>query len=240
MIKNFAHRGFKGSYPENTMLAFKKAVEAGADGIEFDTQLSKDGEVVIIHDETLNRVTGVDGYVKDFTLDELRKLNASKNEEDEFGFNAIPTLREYLEYIKDKDIITNIELKNSIFEYPGLEKKVIDLVHEFDLIDKVMLSSFNHESMLKAKELDKNIKCGLLTASCIINPGKYVKELGIEAYHPTAYSLSVEKVKELHKYGIEVNAWTGEIPFSLERLKEYGVDGIISDYTTEVNKVLNR
>lgn len=238
MTKNFAHRGFKASYPENTMLAFKKAVEAGADGIEFDVQLSKDGKVVIIHDETLNRVTGVQGYVKDFNLDELKELNASINEEEEFGFNGIPTLKEYLDYIKDKNIITNIELKNSIFEYPGLEKKVIDLVYEFDLVDKVMFSSFNHESMLKVKDLDKTIKCGLLTASCLINPGEYVKKLGMEAYHPTAYSLSSKKVADLHSHGIEVNAWTGEIPFPLEKLKEYKVDGIISDYTSEVNKIL--
>ncbi|MGN9164321.1 glycerophosphodiester phosphodiesterase [Tissierellaceae bacterium HCP3S3_D8] len=240
MIKNYAHRGFKGKYPENTMLAFKKAVEEKADGIEFDVQLSKDGEIVIIHDETLDRTTNGTGFVKDYTVEELMALDASYNEEQDYGFNPIPTLRDYFEYIQDKDIITNIELKNSIFDYPNLEKKVLGLVAEFGLEDKIMLSSFNHKSMMRVKRINKDIKCGLLTGSWLINPGKYTKDLGIEAYHPSAYSLDEAVIKELHNNGVEVNVWIDKVDFSLERLIKLGVDGIISDDTDKLNKLLGR
>lgn len=113
---NIAHRGFKGVYPENTMLAYEKAVETGADGIEFDVQLTKDGELVIIHDEDLERTTDGKGLVKDKTLHELKKLNASKGCP-YCEVQTTPTLREYFDFAKDKDIITNIELKTSIITY---------------------------------------------------------------------------------------------------------------------------
>ena len=125
MIKNFAHRGFSGKYHENTLLAFEKAVEAGADGIELDVQLTKDGEVVIIHDETIDRTTDGKGFVADYTYDELKKIDASYIYKNHYGFNKIPTLKEYFTLIKDTKIITNIELKTGINEYLGIEKKFL-------------------------------------------------------------------------------------------------------------------
>ena len=113
---NIAHRGFSGKYPENTLLAFQKGIEAGADGFEFDTHLTKDGEIVIIHDERLDRTTNAQGFVKDYTLEELRKVDASKPFP-ECGFCGIPTLLEYFELIRCRNLITNIELKNGIFWY---------------------------------------------------------------------------------------------------------------------------
>lgn len=240
MIKNYAHRGFKGKYPENTMLAFKKAVEEGADGIEFDIQLSKDGEIVIIHDETLDRTTNSTGLVKDYTVKELTKLNASYNEQKDHGFNPIPTLREYLEYIQDKEIISNIELKNSIIDYDNLEEKVLDLIFEFKLEDRVLISSFNHESIMKVKEINKNIRCGVLTGSWLINPGKYTKSLGVEAYHPSAYGLDKKIITELHNNGVEVNVWIDHMDFSLEKLIDLKVDGIITDHVDKLNSLLGR
>ena len=119
-MKNFAHRGFSGKYPENTMLAFQKAFETGADGIELDVQLTKDGEVVIIHDETVDRTTDGTGYVRDYPLEVLQKLDASYLYKKEVGFWPIPTLREYCEWVCEKDLVTNIELKTSVFEYKGI------------------------------------------------------------------------------------------------------------------------
>ena len=134
---NFAHRGFKGLYPENTMLAFRKAVEIGADGIEFDLHLTKDGQLVIIHDELLDRTTDFRGLVKDYRLRELKKADASAlfDQYDE----KIPSLEEYLSYIRDKDIITNIEIKNSIIDYPNIEEKMYEMVKAYGLLDKICL-----------------------------------------------------------------------------------------------------
>ena len=143
MIKNFAHRGFSGKYPENTMLAFEKAIEVGADGIELDVQLTKDGEIVIIHDETIDRTTDGKGYVIDYTYEELSKFEASYIYRGKVGFNKIPTLKEYFELVKDLDFITNIELKTGINEYLGIEEKVYQLIKEYKLEKKVIISSFN-------------------------------------------------------------------------------------------------
>ena len=113
MIKNFGHRGFSGKYPENTMLAFEKAIEVGADGIELDVQLTKDGEIVVIHDETIDRTTDGKGYVVDYTYEELSKFDASYIYRGKMGFNKIPTLKEYFELIKDLDFITRHRCKGS-------------------------------------------------------------------------------------------------------------------------------
>ena len=113
---NFAHRGFSGKYPQNTMLAFEKAVEAGADGIELDVHFSKDKELVIVHDHKLDNICNVSGYVKDFTLEELKSFDASSDFKGVYGVNRIPTLKEYFDFIKPiKGFITNIEAHNSLF-----------------------------------------------------------------------------------------------------------------------------
>ena len=239
MIKNIAHRGFKGKYPENTLLSFKKAIEVGAHGMEFDIQFTKDKEVVIIHDETLDRTTDGTGYVKDYTLNELKTFNASKCFEKEFGFNAIPTLEEYFIMVANEDIISNIELKNSIFPYEGMEEKVCDLISKYNMESKVIISSFNHHSIMKVKEINENIECGLLVASCIVNPGEYVKKLGIENFHPTAYCLTKDEVSRIQSFGIKVNAWIGNIDVDFSDLIATGVDAIISDYPDVVRKLLS-
>ena len=124
----YAHRGFSALYPENTMLAFRKAAMAGADGIELDVHLSKDGEVMIIHDEKLGRTCGLDGVVSDYTRTELEKINAGKTKDERFGFTPIPSLDEYLEFAKEEGIVTNIELKTAPVSYPDIEEKVLALV----------------------------------------------------------------------------------------------------------------
>ena len=117
-MKIVAHRGYSGLYPENTMLAFQKAVEAGADEIELDIQMSRDGQVVVFHDESMERLSGHKAFLRDMDYEELRKLNVAKIVHgDKFGFNPIPSLEEYLNWVKNSGIITNIELKNSGYYY---------------------------------------------------------------------------------------------------------------------------
>ena len=116
---NFAHRGFSGKYPENTMLAFEKAVEAGADGIELDVHFSKDGELVVIHDERIDRTCDASGFVRDYTLKELQSFDASAGFKGIYGFNRIPTLREYFEFIKpvEPDCVIEIGYCFFFFKY---------------------------------------------------------------------------------------------------------------------------
>lgn len=123
MSLNFAHRGWSGLYPENTLLAFQKAIELGVDGFEMDVQLSRDGEVVVFHDETLDRVTGYHGYLRDLTVSELKRLDASSGFRGLYGKNEIPTLREFLELVAPTELIVNMELKNNRQYYPSSRRR---------------------------------------------------------------------------------------------------------------------
>ena len=238
MVKNFAHRGFSGKYPENTMLAFEKAVEAGAEGIELDVQLTKDGEIVIIHDETIDRTTDGKGFVADYTYAELKKFDASYVYTGKMGFNKIPTLREYFEFVKDKNIVTNIELKTGINEYFGIEKKVWDLIKEYNLAEKIIISSFNHYSVLRMKKIAPEIKCGFLSETWIIDGGKYTKSYGIECYHPHFAMITDETAKEMKENGIEINTWTVNDENTMKDLISKGVDILIGNYPDLTKKVI--
>lgn len=236
MTKNFAHRGFSGKYPENTMLAFKKAIEEGADGIENDVHYTKDGVLVVIHDEKVDRTTNGSGYIKDMTYEEISALDASYTFE-EFGVQHVPTLREYFELVKDKDIVTNIELKTGVYEYPGIEKMVYDMIKEFDIKDRIIISSFNHYSILRMKAIDPTIKCGLLEESWLVNAGAYVASTGVECYHPMYKNMTPEVVKEIKSHGLEINTWTVNDKSEIREMFERGVDSVISNYPDVVNDV---
>lgn len=240
MTKNYAHRGFSSKYPENTMLAFEKAIEVGAHGIEFDVQVTKDGKLVIIHDETIDRTSNGKGKVKDFTYEELLKFDFSVNYNEQEEPQRIPLLSEYFELVKDIDIISNIELKNSVYEYEGIEEKVYDLVGQYKLKNKVIISSFNHESIMRMKAIDESIECGFLIDSWMLNPGKYTKYNGIECFHPSAYSLTKEKVQEIQSHGVKVNVWLGKEPFDYRKLVHMGVDGLISNDPDIVKDLLEK
>lgn len=170
MAKILAHRGFSGKYPENTMLAFRQAIAAGAEGVEFDVQLTKDGVPVILHDESLLRTGGLDALIRDLTYEEAARLDLAGPYRGQVEPQPLPTLEEYFQLVKDLDFLTNIELKTSIFEYPGIEEKVIALIRAYGLSDRVILSSFNHYSLLRVKALAPELPCGILYECRIAEP----------------------------------------------------------------------
>ena len=229
-MKVIAHRGFSGKYPENTMLSFKKAVEAGCDEIELDVQLTKDNVLVVIHDENIKRTTDGEGLVRKYTFEELRQFNAATIKKKQFDFEPIPSFEEYIAYIKTTNVTTNIELKNSDFYYTDLEKKVIDLLRSYDMLDQVMFSSFNHISMMKCKQLAPEVACGLLTERQIGNAGFYVKSSGMECYHPDITYLTETVVKNCAKHGVLINAWTVNDMGDLQKLYDWGCAGAITNY----------
>ena len=241
MVKNFAHRGFSGLYPENTLLAFKMACETpGCNGIEMDVQLTRDGECVVIHDEKVDRTChNVSGFVKDFTLAEIKTFDASYIYKDQYGFQGIPTLREYFDLVKDYDIVTNIELKTSIFEYPGIEQKVLDLINEYGLKDRIIISSFNHYTVKRMKELCPDMKCGLLTESWLLNVGEYLKGAGMDCFHPCFVSLNEETVADIKAQGVAINTWTVNEEGHIRWMVDLGVDSIIGNFPDRITKVIN-
>ena len=238
MTKNFAHRGFSGKYPENTMLAFRKAIEVGVDGIELDVHLTKDGQLVIIHDETTDRTCGVSGKVGRMTLEELRQLDASYLWRGQLEPNPIPTLREYCQLVEKLPLVTNIELKTNVNEYPGIEAKVLEMIREFHLEDRVIISSFNHFSILRMRELAPDLKYGLLSESWVVGAGKYVHDLGIPCYHPIHGNLTPELTAELKEYGLEINTFTVNTEEDVRRLAALGIDAVIGNYPDMAGRVL--
>lgn len=236
MSKIFAHRGYSGKYPENTMLAFEKAIEVGVDGIELDVQLTKDGEIVIIHDETIDRTTDGSGYVVDYTYEELSKFNANYKFK-EMGFNKIPTLREYFELVKNLEIVTNIELKTGINQYLGIEEKVLKLIREYNLEKRVIISSFNHFSVMKMKKLAPDLKYGFLSEDWIIDAGKYTASHGVQCYHPRFNNLIPEVIEELKKYNLEINTWTVNEEKDMRYLYSKEIDVIITNYPELAKKI---
>lgn len=208
MIKAIAHRGFSARYPENSMLAFERALALGADGAEFDIQLSKDGVPVVFHDENLVRITGTDALVKDLTLDELKRFDISGRFKGECPPQRIPTLEEYFSLVKDYDFISNIELKTAIYEYDGIERKVIGMVRAFDLSDRVVLSSFNHYTLLRCKSAAPELPCGVLYECRIAEPQDYCRRLGMEFLHPDYRFLNDEELRKYELAGVKTSPWT--------------------------------
>ena len=242
MVQIFAHRGFSGYYPENTMLAFQKvAEETVADGIELDIQLTKDGEIVIMHDEMLDRTTNGSGWLKDHTLEELKMLSVGVNVKGFFPRQTIPTLREYFTWLKTTKLITNIELKTSYFEYEGIEEKLIAMVKEFGLEDQIWYSSFNHYTVARIKKLMPEAKCGLLTDTWLMNIGEYAASQGAASVNVRTYFCAKEGVAaDLHAHNIALQAWTPNDAEMMQELVDAGVDVLITNYPDIAAKVLGR
>lgn len=241
-MKIFAHRGFSGEYPENTMLAFKKAAETGCEGIELDVQLTKDLVPVIIHDERIDRISSGRGRVCDYTFDELRSFSFGYPDKfgDKFSDEKIPCLEEYLEWLAEEasQIITNIELKNSVYYYGGMEQMVIDMVRKYNLLERVIISSFNNASVLKCKEMEASLKTGFLLEGAIGNPGVYTREFGVDYYHPSMEFLTEEHVKNCSENGIGVNVWTVNEKDEFLKMKKWGVSLVFTNYPDRGKKAV--
>lgn len=240
----WAHRGASGwdkQYaPENTMPAFIKAYEMGADGIELDVQLTKDGEIVIIHDETVDRVSNGTGWVKDYILSEIKKLNFAKLHP-EYGFVTIPTLQELFQFMSKNNMLINIELKTGVIFYPKLEEKVLELAKQMDMSNRIIYSSFNHYSLEKVNELTHGkAKTGILLCEQIVDIESYARKLGACAVH---IPMNVVKypgfTDECHKNNLRVHVWTVDNKMDMKKLCRIGVDAFITDCPDSGRKIVD-
>ena len=244
--KIWAHRGASGwdkQYaPENTMPAFERALQMGADGIETDVQLTKDGVLVLCHDESIERVSDGTGWIKDYTLAELRGFSFSKTHP-EFGRVEIPTLQDLLYFLQGNDLEVNLELKSSVLYYEGLEEKTADLVHEMGLDERVIYSSFSHYSVKKAmnycREKSYEARFGILTGIPIGHVPEYVKSLGADAYHPPAASLRESEIAACHAQGLKIHVWTVDMKSEIKRWSDLGADAIITDCPDSGRRVVD-
>lgn len=230
MTAIYAHRGASGQCPENTMAAFKQALKDGADGIEMDVHLTRDGVPVVIHDETVDRTSDGSGLVQDYTVASIKKLSMGGWKSPQFRSETLPTLEEFLDWIKQTPLLLNIELKNNILPYRGMEKKVLNMVMEQGLLDRTVFSSFNHESLYKLHLLNTDAEIAPLFAKPImVPPWDYCRELGAKGIHPHFRHVTSQYIEELHQHHLAVRPYTVNIPQFMRILMEWKCDAIITD-----------
>lgn len=234
------HRGASGYAPENTIESFKMALDMNADGVELDVQMSKDGVLVIIHDELIDRTSNGKGWVKDYTFEELRSFNFNNHKED-YEFCNIPTLEEVLELFKGTGKLINIEIKSNIINYPDIVKKTIDMVRKYEMQDQVLYSSFNHQSCLEVEAYDPDAYVGFLYEDGFLNVPEYVKENHGDALHPALYFLlDPLYMPRARKNGLEVNVWTINEEYQMELGCKLGITSIITNYPDKALKIVEK
>lgn len=223
------------------MLAFERAVESGADGIEMDVHLSSDGFPVVIHDESLLRTAGVDRMVGECTLDELTHTVASRTQGGRYN-TTIPSFDEFCAFVRESNTRADIELKTGVVYYPGLEEKVAEIVRKYGIEDRVIFSSFNWLSLVIMKRLLPSVPCGLLFEShmSVRHLSYEAKEAGVELLHPDFDSIDDEMVREAEEAGIGINAWTINGEEELRKLIEWNVKGCITNSPDMCLAVLGR
>lgn len=244
--KIWAHRGSSGFAPENTLPAFEIAKMLNVDGIELDVQMTKDGELVVIHDEKIDRTSDGSGWVKDFTLSELRQYNFAKSKPI-YGFVTIPTLREVYELFQGTDYVINVELKTSVIKYDGsdvtvanadgvmdmrcIEEKVHELTVEMGMEKQVIYSSFSHASVLKMQQYVTEEKTAFLFSDGWLDVVDYGNVRNVQALHPALYYQDMaDMVKEAHNNGLKVHVWTVNEDEHALMLRDMGVDAIITNH----------
>ncbi|EEL34309.1 Glycerophosphoryl diester phosphodiesterase [Bacillus cereus Rock3-28] len=248
-IKNIAHRGASAYAPEHTIAAYKLGQQLKGDYIEIDLHMTKDGHLVAMHDETVNRTTNGKGLVKEHTLEEMKQLNAGSffNEKypnlakKEFENDKVPTLKEIIE-IFGYNANYYIETK-SPDEYPGMEEKLLEIIKYYQISDKVIIQSFSEESLQKIHSLHANIPLVQLLS---YQKAVQVNELEIEKYKTYCIGLGMNYkyidsayVKKIKKHGLEVHPFTVDNEKDMKKLLSWGVDGMFTNYPDRLHSILD-
>ena len=265
-ILNIAHRGARSLAPENTLAAARKGLEVGADMWELDIQMTSDGEFIVIHDSTLKRTSNVRDVfpsrkpwlVHEFTLDEIRLLDFGSwfTKQDPFGQIAsgmvaesdlasyvhqqAPTLKEALTFTLEHSWSVNLEIKD-LSGNPDphqVARKIIALVEDLDMLDSVLISSYNQDYLVELREAHPHIATGVLISKPHPYPEKLLRQLGAQAYHPRLSAFRPADIALLHRNDCRVHVWNVNDRKTMERLVSAGVDGIFTDFPQLLTSVL--
>ncbi|MEM7129152.1 MAG: glycerophosphodiester phosphodiesterase family protein [Chloroflexota bacterium] len=234
--KIFAHRGAKSAAPENTLPAFEKALEMGVDGVELDVQCSKDNQLMVIHDFTLDKTTSGSGLVSDFTASELAQLDAGSHFGVEFAGVGVPTLPQILDRLQGQCHV-NIEIKSQDRSGGPEVESVLALIQERNLYDEVLISSFNPMTLIKTRWLDKQISIGLIYREPLPD---YLSNAWLgpiidpQALHPHSRLVETQLINFAHERNLAVNTWTVNDTEEARRLAGLGVQIIISDVPVQL------
>ncbi|NOU94818.1 glycerophosphodiester phosphodiesterase [Paenibacillus sp. LMG 31456] len=232
-----AHRGAKGEAPENTLGAFRLGLEQGCDAIELDIHLTKDDEIIVIHDSTLDRTTDMTGSIYDMTLEEIKKADAGRWFNEKYEGERIPTLEEVFDLVP-ADVMINVEIKHSTQGI--LEPLLLELMKRKDRMHNVVVSAFDYRNLLCLKQLAPETKVGLLydvnngSNSALIDSF----EAAVYSLHPNYKGIDKEKVSDAIALGLQVYPWTINDESDMAQAIDYGVSGIITDYPGRLRDLL--
>ena len=208
----FAHRGLPVKFAENSLEGFRYAAKHGAEGVEFDVHMTKDKVPVVMHDEEIDRTTDGSGYIKDYTLNEIRKFHLKNGE-------PVPMLRELFEILQDKDLYINLEFKTNKIHDKGIEVIVLALVKEYRFVHPIIFSSFNYQTLKNCQQIDPHQQYCFLTKVPVIFPQRFVRKNHFAAIHPHWYLPSK----------ITQRIWTVDNPKLAKKYMKRGVAGIFTN-----------
>lgn len=225
------HRGASAHAPENTLAAFKLALEHGADGVELDAKLTIDGRIVVIHDQKVDRTTGAHGVVREMTLAQLKELDAGSFFDASFAHEPIPTLDEVFETVGSRTLI-NVEITNYTSVWDALPEKICDLVIHYGLQDHIIFSSFFWGNLARTRRRLPQVPVAILTQPR--EKGQVLRGWAGRIFsprfiHPYYTDVTEASLAEFHRHGQRVNVWTVDGVEDLRRLTRIGIDGIITD-----------
>jgi len=245
-VLNIAHRGASGTFPENTLSAFRAAIDAGADMCELDVQLTRDGAVVVIHDETIDRTTDGKGEVAEMTLEEIKRLDAGakfktrnltpnpfpSGKGDQMEAERVPTLDEVFSVTSGKCGL-NIELKAG-----GVEHQVAQIMQARNAFNDSIVSSFDWEYLKKIQQLHFNIRIALLAEEKPVDLMMNAVAMRAHAINPRWDMVTADLCKAAHERGLKVYTWTVDADARMRALAECGVDGIMTNYPERLRTVI--
>lgn len=238
MQKNFpsdfmviGHRGAKGYAPENTVPSFEKGIECRANMVEFDVRLTRDGQIVIMHDAMVDRTTNGTGFVSQLTLKEIKKLNAGTWFSPKFKGSKVPTLEEAIASIKGRAKF-DIEIKKDPHSNEAIEEKLVDEILKNNILNDTVVISFDLSSLKRIKEIEPHLKVGFLVSQDYgFERGlREILAIGGEEIHPEYFRLTVYSVSKAHRNGVQVRTWNPNDKNEMSKLIKMGVDGIGTDF----------
>ncbi len=242
-----AHRGANLYAPQNTLPAFEKAIELGADGLETDVHLTKDGKAVICHNYSIDETSNGLGNISDTTFRDLKSHDFGSYFSRRFKGTPLPSLDEFLDLCKTEKLeIMNIELKHPRVKNSLIVEKTLDAVKRHGLLDKLLISSFDQKLLIRAKEIEPDCKTAYLypypdsAVKCFfVPPYALVKKIGCYAVHPHHFFVNKAMVDKFHSLGVRVNAWTVNSEELIEKMFRCGIDGYITDSPADTREHLN-
>ena len=224
-----AHRGASAYAPENTLAAYRLAVEMGVEAIEVDVHLSRDGVPVVIHDPRLDRTTNAEGLVKDHSAAQLKQLDVGSWFDTKFSSERLPTLEELLLWAKGRTNLL-IEIKNNPYKYGDIHRRVAELVQRHRMSAHVEIFSFDHTVAREAKAVDPSLLTGVCYAADPVSHSALATHANADVIHPNYNFCTPEAVEDAHSHGIFVTTWTVNAAEDARRLIDAGVDCIKTDH----------